>query len=376
MQKNHPPPSSDHQNLLEYVAAAFIDSSQIQEITPIGYGNINDTYLIRCGVDHIILQKINPEVFPKPEEVAENSARVSTHIHQKARDDGEINFPQMLSTLGGNNYWKHNDGSVWRAQKFIENGVVFDHIRDENLAFHAGKCLADFHYKVADLPSDNLKSVLPGFHDLPGYLEKYDYALSNHSVECNSESLWCIAMVERNRGDGDFFIRALERGDVSLRVVHGDPKVSNIIFNKENNTALSLIDLDTVGPGLLLQDLGDCLRSCCFAGSEEQQNLMIHCDIDIVGAVLRGYYQHMPLSPFEIQAVYDALRLLTFELGLRFFTDYLAGNVYFKTEHPEENLQRACNQFKLTASIMSQKKAIRGLTSQIFKSSSNQKYNE
>ncbi len=365
MQKSISKISTNIRSLLEQIVQRYTVSLATIEYSTIGQGNINDTYVIRCGADPFILQKINADVFPVPESVADNSARVSTYINQQPTKTEDLIFPEVLLTLDGKNYHKHDDGSVWRAQKMIGNGEVFEYISNINQANQIGQCLARFHQQVTGLSPDTLEIVLPGFHHLPGYLHNYDKVQAAYTDERNEEILWCAEMVEEIRSEGDFFIQALEKGDLSLRVVHGDPKVSNIIFDRNTGKALSVIDLDTVGPGLVLQDIGDSLRSCCLTGSEDGHNQEINCNVDIVEAVLRGYSQHMSLSEFEKEAIFDTLRLITFELGLRFFTDYLAGDVYFKTTFPKENLRRACNQFKLVNSIIRQRDIICSLTSKL-----------
>ncbi len=365
MQKSISTTSTNIRSLLEHIVQRYAVSRATIEYSVIGQGNINDTYVIRCGAEPFILQKINPDVFPVPERVADNSARVSTYIHQQPTKSEETVFPEVLLTLDGKNYYKHDDGSVWRAQKLIGNGEVFEYISNTEQAIQIGQCLARFHQQVAGLSPDTLEIALPGFHHLPGYLHNYDQVLGAYEDKQSEEILWCIEIIEAIRSEGDFFIRALENGDLSLRVVHGDPKVSNIIFDRDTGKALTVIDLDTVGPGLVLQDIGDSLRSCCLTGSEDGNHQEVSCNVEILEAVLRGYSQHMSLSDFEKEAIYDTLRLITFEIGLRFFTDYLAGDVYFKTTYPKENLHRACNQFKLVDSIIRQRDIICSLTSKL-----------
>ncbi len=364
MQNNLSTPSTDISAVLAQVVAGYITAPQKLEFSLIGHGNINDTYVITHETDTFILQKINPEVFPSPEKVTENSAKISTYIHQKAKDQRGFIFPEVLMTIDDKSFWKHSDGSVWRAQKMIKNGMVYEHVDKESQAFEIGQCLGIFHQQVDDFPAKSLDAVIPGFHHLPQYFMNYDNAVTA-STRKHDDMLWFMEMVESSRADRNFFINALNRGDIALRVVHGDPKVANIIFDKESGKALTVIDLDTVGPGLLLHDLGDCLRSCCLTGNENSRNQKIYCNVDMVAAVLHGYRKSSVLTPFEKESVYDTLRLMTFELGLRFFTDYLAGDTYFKTAHPEENLQRARNQFNLATSIISQRDKIHKLVSEM-----------
>jgi Ser/Thr protein kinase RdoA (MazF antagonist) len=147
---------------------------------------------------------------------------------------------------------------------------------------------------------------------------------------------------------------AREQGKLHLRPVHGDPKVDNVMIEKSTGNAISLVDLDTVKPGLIHYDIGDCMRSACNPlGEETEKWEAVRFDPEIGAAILQGYLAQARnfLRPADYEYLFDSIRLLTFELGLRFFTDYLAGNVYFKVKHPKHNLQRALVQFKLTESI-------------------------
>ena len=166
------------------------------------------------------------------------------------------------------------------------------------------------------------------------------------------------------------FEDAVQRGKLRQAVTHGDPKIANILFDNRTDTALTLIDLDTVGPGLVLQDMGDCLRSCCSRTGENDYAAANECDSTFVAQVVAGYLQENQLSKFEQDHLYTALYLITFELGVRFLTDHLEGNRYFKVKDCDDNLHRAVVQFKLVRSIKAQQQALCSLIASAIRSRS------
>lgn len=324
----------------------------------LGCGNINDTYLIRCPPGAYVLQRINDRVFPDPEKVAVNSLRVSNHIVRKTRDESASRFPEIILTLEGGQYHRDGNGSIWRAQTYLDNTRVYETIKNTGQAFEVGACLAGFHLAVEDLPADSVQEVLPGFHDLPLYLANFDTVLAAYSAKPGKMLKYCFDSVARNRKEADFFRQAVSENKLSLSVVHGDPKVDNVLFDNKGK-ALSLIDLDTVGPGLILQDIGDCLRSSCNPKGENYLERQAACDVELVAGTVSGYFSRKIPSPFELEHIHTSLYLITFELGLRFLTDHLQGDRYFKVQNREDNLRRALGQFQLVDSILRQERVLR-----------------
>jgi len=217
-----------------------------------------------------------------------------------------------------------------------------------------GYALGTFQYLISDLPIQQLSDTLEGFHIMPRYLQNFDRAFSKNGFKSNAEVKHCINFVEKRRQFGHVLENAREQGRLQLRPVHGDPKVNNVMINASTGRAISLVDLDTVKPGLIHYDIGDCMRSGCNPlGEETERWEAVRFDPEIGAAILEGYLTQARnfLTAADYDFLFDSIRLLAFELGVRFFTDYLDGNVYFKVRHPEHNLQRALVQFKLTESI-------------------------
>jgi Ser/Thr protein kinase RdoA (MazF antagonist) len=212
---------------------------------------------------------------------------------------------------------------------------------------------------------DDLADTLEGFHIMPGYLKNFERAFSQNgarSSRSTPEVKYCIRFIEQRRGLADVLERARAEGRLQLRPVHGDPKVNNVMIEDTSGRAISLVDLDTVKPGLIHYDIGDCMRSGCNPLGEETENWeAVRFDPQIGAAILEGYLSQACnfLNADDYEFLYDSIRLLAFELGVRFFTDHLAGNVYFKVKHPAHNLLRALVQFRLAESIEAHEADIR-----------------
>ena len=235
-----------------------------------------------------------------------------------------------------------------------------------------GAALGHFHYLISDLDPKSIQDPLPGFHITSGYLATYDRTLdtaqAKELIASSMEAKRLAKFVEERRDLALCLERALERGEIRKRLFHGDPKVNNIMIDDVTGKGTAMIDLDTVSPGLIHMDFGDALRSICNPAGEEETNLAkVVFDEDLATAFCKGYMREA--GPFLTDAdrayLYDSIRLLPFELGLRFFQDHLAGNVYFKTKTPEQNLNRARVQFRLCESVEARERSIRSVLKQL-----------
>ncbi len=337
-----------------------------------GQGNVNDTFLVTlagAAEAHFILQHLNPEVFRQPELVMGNLAAVTGHVQRRLAQEPlppgrRFELPRVLPARDGRDHLMDEQGSFWRALSFIDGAESFDIITNEQQAQEVGAALGLFHHLLADLPPGRLADTLPGFHLLPAYLRYYDEILAKRSAPASAEVDFCLRFIEARRAGAAVLEDAKKQGKLQMRPIHGDPKVNNVMLDTATGAAVSLIDLDTVKPGLVHYDIGDCLRSGAnLLGEETEQWEKVRFDPQVGRAMLRGYLPQARafLTENDLAFLYDAIRLLAFELGLRFFTDYLAGNIYFKARHREHNLRRALVQFHLTASIESQAPALQGL---------------
>ena len=348
------------------IANAFDIKGSVATVEPYGNGNINDTFVVMLEGDNrrYILQKVNTHVFSSPESVMDNMYNVTTHIDQHIQThQWAWQIQKVIHTKTKEKYLLTEEGSFWRMISFIKNAKSMDTIDSPKRAYELGVALGLFHRMIIELPHDTVSTVLEGFHVSPKYLEAYSrtYEGIGSAFEGADEN-FAFQFIEQNRTKISVLEAAKAEGVLPLRVIHGDPKINNIMFDLESEKAVSVIDLDTIQPGLIHYDIGDCARSSCNRLGEDaaQQWREVAFDLEIFKDLWRGYREHAThfLSKEEYDYVYDAIFLIAFELGIRFFTDYLNGDIYFKIKYPKHNLYRALVQFRLAQSIQEQRMEI------------------
>ncbi|MBH8575998.1 aminoglycoside phosphotransferase family protein [Nostocaceae cyanobacterium CENA369] len=352
------------------IANQFMLQGKVKSVQAFGSGNINDTFLVSLDSpkeQHFVLQRINTQVFRQPQLIMQNMCTFTEHVRKRLQITPltrRWEVPRVLLTQDAQDHWRDAQGSFWRAISFIEGSQSFDRMHDRSHAQEIGYALGMFHNLISDLPPEKLADTLEGFHITPFYLQHYEEVLPKTSVAKSPELNYGLQFVRDRQTFAHILENAKAEGRLPLRLMHGDPKINNVMFDTATQQAVSVIDLDTVKPGLVHYDIGDCLRSGCNPAGEETENWeSVYFDTDLCQAILEGYLSVAKafLTENDYAYMYDAIRLIAFELGLRFFADYLAGNVYFKIKHPEHNLERALVQFKLTESIESQETKIRSI---------------
>ncbi|MFM7641649.1 MAG: phosphotransferase enzyme family protein [Cyanobium sp.] len=372
-------PAASLEPRLARIAGAFAGSDAVGAVSPLGHGNINTTYLVEGdALEPFVLQRLNTAVFPQPRLVMGNLLAVSEHVEGRLhREEGTASprwvFPRVLRSAGGE-AWLEEEGNFWRAISFVPRTSSLDALETASQAREVGYGLGRFHELLHDLPCERLADTLEGFHITSGYLAQYhaicraEAAAPGQAGRDGEREAWAQAFVAEREAWAVVLERAKASGELPLRPIHGDPKVNNVLLDASSGQAVALVDLDTVKPGLVHYDIGDCLRSGCNPLGEETTAFeQVRFDLGLCEALLEGYgaVAHGFLSPADHRYLYDAIRLLSFELGLRFFSDHLAGNVYFHTQRPGHNLDRALVQFQLTASIEAQEQEIRGLLARL-----------
>jgi len=331
--------------------------------TPYGSGLINDTYLVEVAgtpLKRVIIQRLNPGVFSDPVSIMENMRVVVDSLKQH---DCRLRFPELFRTRDGKDFWIDEHGDCWRALSYIDHTRTLDCLTSVDQARQIGLALGEFHLHVQRLGKSHLKSSLRGFHNTPRYLQRFDEALAANAHAIDSQDmLFCLRVVATGRERVDVIENGVASGRIPVRTVHGDPKLDNFLFDEDEQRVVSLIDLDTVQAAPLAYDIGDCLRSCCNkAGESPQSGLETAFDMDIAAAILGGYFSTAKaiLCKAEVDSFGDAIALIPYELGLRFLTDHILGNRYFKTSWPGQNLLRAATQFRLAESVADHADAIR-----------------
>jgi Ser/Thr protein kinase RdoA (MazF antagonist) len=355
---------------LRAIVAGFAVEGPIGAIEPLGQGLINLSYRVRAGDRDWVLQRINGEVFPHPERIMSN-LQLLTERSAEAGHLG-LKLPGLALGRDGAPFVRATDGAIWRLMELIPDAVGLTRLETPDQAREVGALLGRFHRLAAELPRDRLQVSLPGFHYTPSYLARHLRVRESTTAADGGDGTVladCFKRIDARLG----LTRALEdarsAGLIGERVIHGDPKLDNILFDATGRRALALIDLDTVQPGLIQQDLGDCLRSCCNRSGESPQDQgRVHFDLELCAVILGAYGEETRglLGPGDREVLYDSIRLLPFELALRFLTDHLEGDRYFRVAHRGENLEKARTQLDLVADIESKEPAIRAIIADAF----------
>jgi Ser/Thr protein kinase RdoA (MazF antagonist) len=351
------------ERLLLSIARRFLgDAAAPLAVTPLGDGLINHSYRVDAPAGAFVLQRINGAVFPAPERIMANLARLEAAA--AAHPELAVRLP-ALAKAGELPFARDADGHVWRLMECIEPSRNLKRLDSAAQAAEVGRALGRFHRLGATLDPTTLAVTLPGFHPTPTYLTALDAAAAAADMDADIEQ--ALAFIHARRALVAILDDALANGQTRQRVTHGDPKVDNLLFDAAGIRALCLIDLDTVQPGLVHHDIGDCLRSCCNRGGEAGAD-SVRFELTLAQPLLAGYAETAAglLSPAEIDLVAPAIRLIPLELGIRFLADHLQGDGYFRVRHRGENLLKARRQLALVADIERQSAAIDTAVQQAF----------
>jgi Ser/Thr protein kinase RdoA (MazF antagonist) len=338
-------------NALE-LASRFALPGQVVAVEPLGGGLINATYRVTTDRSRGVLQRINRRVFPRPERILANLRRLQHYWNGLPAAD--LRLPRLIPTREGKDWIEDDAGEYWRMLEYLD-GVTLTKIKTHQVAEALGASLGHFHRLLAGMDCSGWDDPLPGFHVTPSYLAALERARLGWCGQKSKTLESLFDWITKLSGWACGLDQARRSGRLPLRIVHGDPKLDNLLFDAKTSKPLAWVDLDTVGPGLIHYDIGDCLRSVCHeAGGVE---------LDLIEKVLAGWLAELNglLSPEELRWVPHAIALLPFELGVRFLTDYLEGNRYFKVSDPEQNLNRALEQFALARQVLGQQRLLRKL---------------
>lgn len=356
-------PPEPTETWLRTIAARFMIAPPVGPVTRLGHGLINATYSLDAGGQRYVMQRVNGAVFPEPERIMANLRVLNAHLN--AEGDGSLRVPALIETREGTACVRDEEGQVWRLMEFIPDSINLERIETLGQAADLGAILGRFHRLTRSLPIERIGVSLPGFHSTPDYLRRFQTLTDGRDGRSMTRDVRDGAhFIEARAALVQVLDEARRLGRIQPRVTHGDPKLDNILFARDTGRALALIDLDTVQPGLIHHDIGDCLRSGCNRGGEGMSgSAQVRFDLALCEAILSGYASETRdlMTADDVDLLYDAIRLLPFELGLRFLTDHLEGNRYFRVERPDQNLHKAHIQFALVAEIERQEREIRML---------------
>jgi Ser/Thr protein kinase RdoA (MazF antagonist) len=350
------------------ITSRFASNGEPIAVEPLGEGLINHTFAVTFGTNRGVLQRINPLVFPHPERIMENLSLLSAHL--SAAPPTGLRVPGLLPAPDGRKWMRGRDGALWRLMEMVESAHPLERIETDDQAAEVGRALGSFHRSVANLSPGDLAVTLPGFHVTPEYVSGFEQVLrarrgSRHGPAIDE----AVAFVADRRDSVGVLEAARRSGQVPERVIHGDPKLDNILFDGDRRQAVAIIDLDTVQPGLVQHDIGDCLRSCCNrSGEVSGSSAPVTFDLTLCRQLLEAYGETTGklLRPEEINLIFDAIRIIPFELGVRFLTDHLVGNRWFRTTEPNGNLKKAAVQFALAEDIERKEAEIRAIVKDCF----------
>ncbi|MDR1817191.1 MAG: aminoglycoside phosphotransferase family protein [Puniceicoccales bacterium] len=330
-----------------------------------GYGHINDTYSAKFSQGgrplRYIVQRLNRNVFPQPAALMENVSRVCAHLRGRIRESGTLDATRraltLIPTRAGGDWFVDDAGDFWRCFILIEDVTAYEVVESPALARTAAKSFGTFTRHLEGLPGGRLHEVIPGFHDTRRRFETFEKTLAADPLNRAAGAREEIAFTRERAADCAVIVEALARGEIPERVTHNDTKLNNILVDDFTQEGLCVIDLDTVMPGSALYDFGDMVRSAAAAAKEDETDLSrVACSPQYFEALATGYLDALggTLNAREKDLLAFSGKLLTFECGMRFLTDHLDGDHYFKISRPGHNLERARNQFAMVRSIESQ----------------------
>ncbi len=341
---------------MDYLNEILSHFSVEVSIEPYGNGHINDTYLTGSSPRYI-LQRINTKVFKNPDEVMENILNVTEHVRKKiiaAGGDPDRETLRVIQTKTGENYYRADDGDCYRMYNFIEDSVSYDVTETPEQLFEAGCAFGRFQNMLSDFPAEKLFETIPDFHDTRKRFETLKKAIAEDRMgRCSSVKPEIDFALSFEKEVG-IVVDALKDGSIPCRVTHNDTKLNNVMFDIESGKAICVIDLDTVMPGSLLYDYGDALRFGASTGAEDETDLsVIEFSLEYFEAFTKGFLGEVGsvLTKKERELLAFSAKLITYEIGIRFLTDYLEGDTYFKIHREHHNLDRCRTQFKLVADI-------------------------
>jgi Ser/Thr protein kinase RdoA (MazF antagonist) len=338
-----------------------------------GTGHINGSFASTVSQAGTIVrylhQRINEGVFHKPLEVMENIARVLDHLRMKLAEEGRTDLSRrcmtIVKTRDGADFWVDGEGGCWRTYLFIEGSRSYDVIETPDQAFALGAAVGDFQSRLADLGGKRLHETIPNFHNARTRLAAFEEAVANDVAKRASSVAREIGYLrEKSRGI-DLIIREMEEGRIPERITHNDTKISNILMDAQTRESLCVIDLDTVMPGSALYDFGDLVRTCTISCAEDEpDDSKATLDLPMYEALARGYCSTARkfLNARERELLPTGGRIITLEQALRFLTDYLNGDTYYRIARPDHNLDRTRTQIALVSEMDAHWQELEGMT--------------
>lgn len=361
---------------LQHVSRQFQIYGEIQHAETFKIGHINETYSATYDQGGMrvryIHQKINKTVFKEPPAVMKNLMRVTAHIRTKLEEQGAADITRrslvVIPTRDGQAYYHNGDGEYWRTFVFIEGTQTFESVQTPVQAFEAGRAFGEFQYHLVDLTGQRLLETIPDFHNTRKRFEALKEAVERDRYSRAKEARREIDFALRNEAMVDVILDSMAKGRIPERITHNDTKFNNVMLDVKTGKAMCVVDLDTVMPGCALYDFGDMVRTTTSPTLEDEEDLSkVRMQMPMFKKLAQGYLSTAGqfLTKTEKSLIAFSGKLITFEIGLRFLTDYLSGDKYFRIHRPAHNLDRCRTQFKLVESIERQEAAMQKFVDQL-----------
>lgn len=339
-------------------------------------GHINSTYFVEFEIDgeskKYLVQQINTHVFKDPDILMDNITGVTEYLRDEIKKNGGDPKRETLTFLKANTgkfYHIIDDGTCWRIYDFVDNSFTYDLIDSNDVFESAGKSFGKFQCLLDGYPADKLKETIPDFHNTPKRLEALRLSAEKDVMGRAKEVANELEFAFSRADCTDVALKLYENGEIPLRVTHNDTKLNNILFDSNTNDGICVIDLDTIMPGFSLYDFGDAIRFGAKTAFEDETDLSkVSISLSLYESYVKGYLSTCAsaLTKAEVEHLAFSAKLLTFECGIRFLTDYLDGDVYFKIDRPTHNLDRARNQFKMVEEIEKHLDEMNEITNRIY----------
>ena len=343
--------------------AAFAYEGTLIADTVYGSGHINDTFRLTFAVGNmgdldVILQRMNADAFPHPEQLMENIAGVTGFLKKKiiARGgDPERETLNIIPTVDNKPYYRDTNGDYWRSYRFITGASSFDQVETPQQFYESAVAFGSFQRLLADYPAETLHETIPGFHDTRARFAAFEKAVREDVVGRAAEVQKEIAFFLERKETACYFAGRLDRGELPIRVTHNDTKINNVLFDEETRKALVVIDLDTVMPGLVGHDFGDAIRFAAnFVEEDSPRADKAGVNLNVYWAFAEGFLKETAatLTPREVETLGLSCFALACELATRFLDDYIVGDKYFKIKNAEHNLVRTRCQIALAKDML------------------------
>lgn len=346
---------------ISQILSHFSTAGQFTSFVPIDEGHINNTFKVEYKVGdktiYHLLQQINTDVFKNPDELMANVDRVTAFLRDKIIAEGGDPERETLYCKpadNGKKYILDEKGKAWRLYNFVGDSFSYNSIDSPETFFKAGKAFGNFQKQLADFPSEKLYETIPDFHNTAKRYANLMNAVKNNRSGRAKNVEKEIAFAKERRDETYILLGKTMTGELPLRVTHNDTKLNNILFDRVTGEPVCIVDLDTVMPGLSLYDFGDAIRFGANTAAEDERDLSkVSLDLNLYEQYVRGFLTSAgdSLNAAEVENMPLSAKLMTLECGMRFLTDYIDGDVYFRVAYPEHNLDRCCTQFALVADM-------------------------